>query len=139
MDKLQSMMELQEHLNSNVFKKLNHLQHYNSIQYRNCSDTTGNEAENRRDWIDKFSSALQSEICEVREATTQNVKWWKDKTKDLDGVKEEIIDCFHFLMSMALASGMNADEVYTRYLEKNKANFTRQDWDVNKSTECGAV
>ena len=32
----------------------------------------------------------------------------------------------HFLVSMALRSGMDAEELYARYLAKNKENFDRQ-------------
>jgi len=126
MDLLTKMMEMQEFLNSNVIKKLG-MRHYK------ITDEVNDPLHlHKREWVDKFASALLAEVCETREAATQNVKWWKNKTKDMDGLKEEIIDCFHFLMSMALASGMDAQEVYRRYVEKNKENLTRPDWDVNK-------
>jgi dimeric dUTPase (all-alpha-NTP-PPase superfamily) len=138
MDMLTKMMEMQEKLNTNVIEK-KQMQHYNpdsmNVHYKSGYSATLTEELNRRNWVDRLASALQAEVCETREAATQNVKWWKDKTKDMDGLKEEIIDCFHFLMSMALASGMNADEVFTRYVEKNKQNFERKDWDVNKETK----
>ena len=43
-----------------------------------------------------------------------------------DYTKEEIVDMLHFLVSMALRSGMDAEEMYQRYLAKNQENFDRQ-------------
>jgi len=36
------------------------------------------------------------------------------------------VDILHFFVSMCLKTGMDADELYRRYLEKNKENFARQ-------------
>lgn len=139
MDKLTKMMEMQEHLNTNVINKLE-MEHYlppslkegESISTMMTSDEYDNHIRLKREWADNFMSALQAEVVETREALTQRVKWWKDKTKTDEGVKEEIIDCWHFLMSASLAMGMTADEIFQIYCKKNEANFTRKDWDVNQ-------
>ena len=41
-------------------------------------------------------------------------------------VKEELVDILHFFISMCHKTGMDADELYARYMEKNKENFARQ-------------
>lgn len=125
---LTKMIKMQGILNDNVIQKLNML-HYNPTK---VEDAPALIDKNRREWTDNYMSALQAEVGETREALTTRVKWWKDKTKDDNGVKEEIIDCWHFLLSASLAMGMDAKEIYDRYCEKNKQNFTREDWGVNK-------
>lgn len=127
---------MQEELNTNVIIKKD-MVHYNADPGEVVADFTETQAQAheriQRRWADRFMSALQSEVCETREALTQDVKWWKDKTKPLPGVKEEMIDCLHFLMSGFLAVGMTAEEVYKIYCDKNKENFVRKDWDVNQT------
>ena len=132
MDMLTKMMEMQEHLNTNVITKQNML-HYNPLK-RSVNVELTDQMNNtcKREWADNFMSALSGEVTETREALTTRVKWWKDKTKNDSGVKEEMIDCLHFLMSGFLAMGMTADEVFKIYCDKNKENFERKDWDVNK-------
>ena len=39
---------------------------------------------------------------------------------------EEIVDILHFFVSMALRSGMDAQELFDRYTAKNQENFDRQ-------------
>lgn len=136
---LTKMIKMQGILNDNVIQKLNML-HYNPtkvedpklIPFHKVEDAPALIDKNRREWTDNYMSALQAEVSETREALTTRVKWWKNKTKDDNGVKEEIIDCWHFLLSASLAMGMDAKDIYARYCEKNKQNFTREDWDVNK-------
>lgn len=41
--------------------------------------------------------------------------------------KEEIIDLWHFVINLTLISGMGDDELYGRFLVKNKENHERQD------------
>lgn len=127
MDRLGQILEMQEKLNTSVIRKLQ-MNHYNDIGV--YSDKTDNYI--RREWVDKFASALQAEVCEVREASLSNTCWWKIKTKGMDGVKEEIADCIFFTLSMALAAGMTAEDIYTFYKTKYEYNMIREDWHVNK-------
>ena len=54
-------------------------------------------------------------------------KWWKNQKEiDADYLKEEVVDIFHFFVSMCLRLGMDADELFERYLTKNRENFDRQ-------------
>ena len=56
-----------------------------------------------------------------------NYKWWKnDKPIDEAALKEELVDVLHFFVSLCLRSGMDAEELYARYLDKNRENFDRQ-------------
>ena len=76
-------------------------------------------------WLQREVLAMVSELAELLDEV--NFKWWKNpKEINLDNVKSELIDLWHFLTSMCLKAGMTADEVYARYIEKNKENFARQ-------------
>lgn len=76
-------------------------------------------------WIQKETLAMLSELSELIDEV--NFKWWKnEKPVDTDKVKDELVDILHFFVSMCLKTGMDADELHRRYLEKNKENFARQ-------------
>lgn len=107
MDRLQKLFDMQKAFDSEVVEK------------RNLHNITIDE------WMQKETLAMISELSELLDEV--NFKWWKNpKDIDYNRVKEELIDIFHFFMSMCLKAGMNADEVYDRYIEKNKENFKRQ-------------
>ena len=106
--RLQKLIDMQKKFDTEVVEK------------RDLHNITADE------WMQKETLAMISELSELLDEV--NFKWWKNpKTIDYDRVKEELIDIFHFFMSMCLKVGMNADEVYQRYIEKNKENFKRQE------------
>ena len=102
----------------------------NIFRYQNMFDTELSERRGLRGismegWIQKETLAMLSELAELIDEV--NFKWWKnEKPVDLDKVKEELVDILHFFVSMCLKTGMNAEELHQRYLEKNKENFARQ-------------
>ena len=107
MDKLDTIFEMQKALNDDI------------VRVRHLEDITPDQ------WQQKLTLAMLSEMAEALEGT--DFKWWKNpKEKDPDYLKEEIVDMLHFLVSMALRAGMSAEEMYERYLAKNKENFDRQ-------------
>ncbi len=76
-------------------------------------------------WIQKQTLAMISELSELIDEV--NVKWWKNpRPVNEEAVKEELVDILHFFVSMCLTSGMSAEELYNRYIEKNQENFDRQ-------------
>lgn len=76
-------------------------------------------------WIQKETLAMISELAELIDEV--NFKWWKNpKPVDVGKVKDELVDVLHFFISMCHKTGMDADELYQRYLDKNKENFDRQ-------------
>jgi dimeric dUTPase (all-alpha-NTP-PPase superfamily) len=84
-------------------------------------------------WIQKETLAMLSELAELIDEV--NFKWWKnEKPVDTDKVKEELVDILHFFVSMCLKTGMDANELHQRYLNKNKENFARQH---GKSVKAG--
>lgn len=64
-----------------------------------------------------------------------HVKSWKDYSQltkeDIvdkkQKAKEEFADVFTFLMNIAIALGLSADDIYALYFEKNAINHDRQD------------
>ena len=77
------------------------------------------------EWIQKETLAMMSELAELIDEV--NFKWWKNpKECDVRRVKEELVDILHFFVSMCIKAGMDAEELFAMYLEKNKENFDRQ-------------
>lgn len=79
----------------------------------------------QEEWIQKTILATLSELAEVLDES--NFKWWKNSRPiDEPALKEELVDVLHFFASLCLRSGMDADELFARYVEKNRENFDRQ-------------
>jgi hypothetical protein len=80
--------------------------------------------------ITLLMSALIGEAKETQEALGLlpefGAKWWK-KNINWELVKEELMDCLHFLLSAFLSARMTPEEVFERYHAKWKINFERQD------------
>lgn len=80
----------------------------------------------RQEWMQKEILAMLSELAELLDEV--QFKWWKNPTPmNEEAAKEELVDILHFFVSMCLKMDMDADELYRRYLEKNKENFDRQE------------
>lgn len=77
------------------------------------------------EWMQKEILAMLSELSEVLDEV--NFKWWKNKKPlDVDALQGELVDILHFFVSMCIKSGMDAEVLFKKYLEKNKENFDRQ-------------
>lgn len=106
-DKLETIFYMQEKFDSDVIKN------------RHLEGITPAE------WIQKQTLAMISELAELIDEV--NFKWWKNpKEIDYSLVKGELVDILHFFTGMCLRVGMDADELFTRYMEKNQENFDRQ-------------
>lgn len=106
-DKLSHIFELQHAFDSALSEK------------RNLGHIT------RQEWMQKEILAVLSELAELLDEV--QFKWWKNPTPmNEEAAKEELVDILHFFVSMCLKMDMDADELYERYLEKNKENFDRQ-------------
>lgn len=107
MDKLEEIFAMQAALNDDI------------VRTRNLPEY------DMQTWIQKLTLATISELSELIDEV--NFKWWKnEKEVNVDNVRDEIVDIVHFVVSMALRSGMSAQELYDRYMAKNKENFDRQ-------------
>jgi len=64
-------------------------------------------------------------------------KWWaKYQEFDKQNARVEVIDLFHFLVSLAQTLGMTADDVFDAYVAKNKVNHQRQDSGYTEKDEA---
>lgn len=108
MDRLEHMLKIQNELNTTIKDK------------RNLHNIPPME------WMQKYTLAMLSEMAEMLDEV--NFKWWKNpKEIDSPALKEELVDILHFFLSMCLASGMDAEEMYQIYLKKNEENIKRQE------------
>jgi len=86
----------------------------------------GMSEEEKTKWILNYSRAMTQEIAELTDSVPW--KWWAKYQKfDEQNARVEVVDLFHFLISIAQVLGMSADDVFAAYLKKNEVNFKRQD------------
>ncbi|MEK9773522.1 MAG: dUTPase [Opitutae bacterium] len=117
MDKLENIFELQDILNRRI-----------GVNMDEMND------EERAKWILNYVRAMQQELAELTDSVPW--KWWaKYQEFDQQNAKVEIVDLFHFLISLAQVMGMSADDVHLAYLKKNKVNHNRQESGYAKKNE----
>lgn len=109
MDKLDKIFEMQEKLNRRIGINLDHFNDEDKIK-----------------WILNYSRALQQEVSELIDSVPW--KWWAKYQKfDRQNARVEVVDIMHFLVSIAQALGMSADDIFDAYCKKNAINHERQD------------
>ena len=108
-DRLSEIFELQKDLNKRI-----------------GVDTDSMNDDQRAEWVLNYSRALGQELAELIDSVPW--KWWaKYQTFDKQNAKVEVVDMFHFLISLAQVLELSEEDVYQAYLKKNKVNFKRQD------------
>ena len=109
MDKLEEIFKLQDQLNKRI-----------------GVNTDGLSEEEQGKWVLNYTRAMQQEMAELIDSVPW--KWWaKYQEFDKQNARVEVIDLFHFLISLGQVLGMTADDVYQAYLKKNQVNHERQD------------
>lgn len=66
-----------------------------------------------------------TELCEAIEQTKWK-PWKKSARTDLIKVRKELIDVWHFLINLSIASGLTPDKIFEEFCMKNKINNGRQ-------------
>jgi dimeric dUTPase (all-alpha-NTP-PPase superfamily) len=108
-DKLEAIFTMQAALNKRIGVELEGL----------------DEAEKTR-WVLNYTRAMQQELSELVDSVPW--KWWaRYQQFDEQNARVEVVDLFHFLVSLAQALGMSAEDVYAAYVKKNAVNFSRQE------------
>lgn len=79
-----------------------------------------------QEFINTMTLALVDELFEALRETPWK-PWKKQQTFSQDNFKKELIDAWHFLINLSLASGMSAEDVFQRFTEKNKINVERKE------------
>ena len=88
--------------------------------------TEGMNQEEQTRWLLNYCRAMSQEIAELTDSVPW--KWWAKYQKfDEQNARVEVVDLFHFLISLAQVLGMNADDVFNAYIRKNEVNFKRQE------------
>jgi len=78
------------------------------------------------EFIKDMFIGIITEACEALETTPW--KPWKQSSKwHVNSFKEEIVDLWHFVINLTLASGMSPSELMVRFRRKNRTNHKRQD------------
>ncbi len=78
-----------------------------------------------QNFINIMTLAAIDELMEsIRETPWK--PWKKNQKFNIENYKNELIDVQHFLNNLYLAAGMDAEEIYKRYMNKNKENIKRQ-------------
>lgn len=118
MDKLEEIFQMQSALNSRI-----------GVNLPPPTD------EEKAKWILNYTRAMQQETAELIDSVPW--KWWAKYQKfDEQNAKVEVVDLFHFLVSLAQTLGMTADDVYQAYLKKNLVNHQRQESGYVKKDEA---
>lgn len=108
-DRLLHMFDLQAELNRRIGNDLTKL----------------DSEEKKIKWILNVTLALRQEASELVDSVPW--KWWAKYQKfDEQNAKVEVVDMFHFLISLAQILGLSGDDVYQTYIKKNKVNVERQ-------------
>lgn len=82
--------------------------------------------EEQQTWVLNYTRAMSQELAELIDSVPW--KWWaKYQAYDKQNARVEVIDLFHFLISLAQTLGLTAEDVYELYMKKNKVNFDRQE------------
>lgn len=109
MDKLDQIFSMQEELNVRIGVL-----------------TKGMDDEAKTKWVLNYSRAMQQELAELIDSVPW--KWWaKYQELDEQNARVEVVDLFHFLISLAQVLGMSAEDIRDAYVKKNKVNHDRQD------------
>ena len=108
-DKLDEIFRMQEILNKKIGVDLSSL-----------------SSEDKTKWALNYSRAMTQEIAELIDSFPW--KWWAKYQKiDEQNARVEVVDLFHFLVSLAQTLGMTAQDIYDGYVKKNEVNHQRQE------------
>jgi len=108
-DKLDEIFRMQEILNKKIGVDLSNL-----------------SPEDKTKWALNYSRAMTQEIAELIDSFPW--KWWAKYQKiDEQNARVEVVDLFHFLVSLAQTLGMTAQDIYDGYIKKNEVNHKRQE------------
>ena len=137
-DRLADIFAMQARLNDAIFQKQNICTPTGeALTMKAVQDAV---VENRlgvldvpNQWLANYAHAMREELTELDAELLW--KWWSKDTIDLQNIRVELIDILHFLISAMMAAGMNAEDVYDIYQQKNAVNHRRQDSGYNQQSK----
>lgn len=136
MSKINNNVEISAKINMDInidmLKELFAMQ--KSLNLRIGVDMESMTDEDRTKWVLNYTRAMSQEIAELIDSVPW--KWWAKYQKlDMQNARVEVVDLFHFLISLAQTLGMSADDVYEAYVKKNLVNLQRQESGYVKKDE----
>jgi len=138
-DKLDQLFALQTELNDRIFSKKDIRDREGKTLTMEALRREARSGESLgpntlvNEWLGKYLTALDDESRELREELLW--KWWSKDHLNLQNIRVEIVDQLHFWISLALTSGMSAEEVFGVYMQKNAVNHTRQDQGYSRANK----
>jgi dimeric dUTPase (all-alpha-NTP-PPase superfamily) len=138
MDKLADIFQLQGELNDQIFKKQDIRDRDGKVLTMAAIQAALERGELGPNglpntWLRNYLKALSAEAEEVSEELLW--KWWSKDQIDMQNIRVEIVDIMHFLTSLALISGLTAEEFHRLYTAKHRVNQNRQDQGYSKATK----
>jgi len=116
-DMLQAMFDMQMKLNQRI-----------------GVDPPSMDQEEQTKWVLNYCRATSQELAELTDSVPW--KWWaKYQEFDLQNARVEVVDLFHFIISLGQVLGMDATDIHNLYMQKNKVNFERQDSGYSEKDE----
>lgn len=116
-DKLEKIFEMQEALNRRM-----------GVNTRRMTQGT------QQKWVLNYCRAMSQELAELTDSLPW--KWWaRYQTFDKQNARVEVVDLFHFLVSLAQTLGMTPDDVFQAYAKKHAVNVARQKGGYRKKDE----
>jgi dimeric dUTPase (all-alpha-NTP-PPase superfamily) len=76
------------------------------------------------EYVKDMSLAAISEVMEALRETPWK-PWKKKQEYNQENFQKEIIDLWHFVINLSIASGMDYKELYKKFVDKNKINIER--------------
>ncbi len=141
MDKLDSLFALQTELNDRIFAKKDIRDNQGqtlTMETLRAEAERGDLGPNTKvnEWLGKYLEALNDESRELKEELLW--KWWSKDHLDMQNIRVEIIDQLHFWISLAITSGLDAEQVHAIYMKKNAVNHQRQEKDYSRLNKSEA-
>lgn len=109
-----------------------------------CADMVGVSEEGDEQaiaqWTQKLAIAMHQELAELVDCVEW--KWWANYQEyDRQNARVEIVDLFHFLISLSQLHGMTAQDVFDTYKAKCEINRKRHDsgYTENDPNDCKCI
>jgi hypothetical protein len=84
--------------------------------------TDGMNEEEKTKWTLNYCLAMSQELAELTDSVPW--KWWAKYQKfDEQNARVEVVDLFHFLISLAQTLGLSADDVFDAYVKKKRGEL----------------
>ena len=79
----------------------------------------------------QIPTTVTSIVAELGEILEEQQAWkdWKKNPKepDIENLRMEVADLWHFVINLSLYLNMDAQDIYDEFMKKNKTNHIRQD------------